>query len=172
MSGILKFCFLQGFWFLAVKVNYSGQIFLLITSILSVILNFYLFKPLMTKLNYFLSLVSFILFGLFHEFIFGYFKLVDYSKNGFPFWLISLYIVFLCYYGDIFNRFLKMNRKILFLLGGIGGAFSYYSGAKISNLEVMTNFYYFFVFILWGFFFPLSLHFFNWLSFSSHQDQT
>jgi hypothetical protein len=161
MSGIIKIIMLQLFWFIAVKCNYELQFALNGIALVLSYLNFYFYKPNIHFKSYNFCLLFFILFGLFHEFILSHLGLIDYGQSGFPWWLSSLYIVFICYYGDIFKKFLGLKWPILFILGGVGGVLSYYSGGRIAGLNILSNYYYLGVFILWGFFFPLSIKYFK-----------
>ena len=73
---------------------------------------------------------------------------------------LSLWIIFICYYGDIFNKLKSLPYSILALIGGAGGTLAYWSAYKL-NAVIITNdnelYYLLFVFIFWLIFFPLSI---------------
>ena len=73
---------------------------------------------------------------------------------------LSLWIIFICYYGDIFNKLKSLPYSILALIGGAGGTLAYWSAYKL-NAVIITNdnelYYLLFVFIFWLIFFPTSI---------------
>jgi len=71
-----------------------------------------------------------------------------------------LWIIFICYYGDVFNKLKSLPYSILALIGGTGGTLAYWSAYKLDAI-IITNeselYYIFFVYIFWLIFFPLSI---------------
>jgi hypothetical protein len=161
---ILKIIILQIFWFLAVKSGENGQNLIFLFSLLITIANFFVYKPKISFVHYNFILLSFVVFGFIQETLYKSLNLVDYGQSTFPLWLLSLYPVFLCYYGDIFNKFKKISPLLLALIGGLGGVSAFWSGEKISQLSVLSNYYFLCIFISWAMFFLLSLNMFNKLS--------
>ena len=74
-----------------------------------------------------------------------------------------MWIVFISYYGDVFDRLKKIPNYFLALLGGIGGCLAYWSAYKLEALSISQDsyaFYLIFTFTLWGIFFPISIWFY------------
>ena len=73
---------------------------------------------------------------------------------------LSLWIIFICYYGDLFNKLEPLPYSILSLIGATGGTLAYWSAYKL-NAVIITNdnelYYLLFVFIFWLIFFPTSI---------------
>lgn len=160
MKYLIKAVLLQGFWFLAVLYGreYTWEIVTL--SFLLTAANYYLYRPQVRLSFYVINLSIFILFGLFHDFFPHWMNWVDYRQESFPFWLTSLYIVFLCYYGDLFNYLQKLPKIVQFLFGSLGGLMAYTGGARLAEIEILSDWYYVAVALMWGVFFVLSLKFF------------
>ena len=76
-----------------------------------------------------------------------------------------MWIVFISYYGDVFNYLKSLRAITLSILGGLGGALAYWSAFQLGAIEVNIekNIHYLLcVFLLWALFFPLSfLLFYN-----------
>ena len=73
---------------------------------------------------------------------------------------LSLWIVFISYYGDIFNSLKELSNIFLSILGGIGGSLAYWTAYKLGAISLYSdnyNYYLIFVFTLWGLFFPFSI---------------
>ena len=71
-----------------------------------------------------------------------------------------MWIVFISYYGDVFNYLKSLPIIILAILGGLGGALAYWSALKLGAIEVSSekNIQYLLcVFLLWVLFFPFSI---------------
>jgi hypothetical protein len=164
MKLILKILILQSFWFLVLKVDKNFQVFVFISSFLLVIANFILYRPKISFKNYTQFFLFVLSFGFFHEGLFYSLNLVSFPHYSGPWFLLSLYVVFVCYYGDIFNKFLNWNYWKLAFLGGGAGLLSYISGVKIAEAQVTSDVYYLGVFFLWAIFFPLSIKIFKKLS--------
>jgi dehydrogenase/reductase SDR family protein 12 len=157
---VLKVILLQAFWYLAVAFGHKYQIPILLSAVTLCVANYFIYKPSVTKGHYFFTLSFFILYGLFQEALFEGLGLVSYGQESFPFWLTALYFVFIGYYGDLFNYLSKKPVSLLFVIGSLGGISSYFGGAKISPIEVLSPYYYLAVGIGWGIFFPLSIKIF------------
>jgi hypothetical protein len=168
---LLKVIILQAFWFLAVKSDSGYEATIFVISILLVALNFLIFKPKILLKSYVGVLVFFILYGVTEIKFFEYLDLVEYGQESFPLWLLSLYPIFLGYYGDIFNKFTKLPLLVLNLIGGLGGVSAFWSGAKLSQLTILSDYYLLGIFISWAIFFPLSLNLFNSFSIQNTGDQ-
>ena len=82
------------------------------------------------------------------------------SKESYRFGYLSLWIVFISYYGDVFDKLKELPNLFLTILGGVGGSLVYWYAYKLGALSIATDsepFYLIFVFVLWGIFFPLSI---------------
>ena len=158
MALVLKAILLQVFWYLTVAYGVQfGEAFFALSLIL-VFANYFLFKPEKPLGHYIFVLCFFLIYGLGESLLLS--RLELYRFKDFPFFLISLYAVFLCYYGDILNYLSKKSPVLLSLIGGLGGVAAFFGGTKISGLEVLSPFYFLGIFISWGIFFPLSIYLF------------
>jgi len=157
---IFKAIFLQLFWYIAVVFGKQYQLILFASSFAIAYLNYFIFKPKISLPHYSLCLLLFTLYGIGQEALLDYMGLVSYGEKSFPPWPTSLYVVFLCYYGDIFNYMKNLNFFLLALIGGAGGVAAFFGGEKLSSLTVLDPLYYGGVFISWFFFFPLSFKIF------------
>lgn len=104
-----------------------------------------------------LLLFGFGLSGLGFDWLTQYFKVVQFKGMGLfllPYWLWSLWILFLWILPDIFVRF-KSSPFVFALLGAIAGPLSYASGVQFGvldlNLALFIPSYVFF----WGIILPL-----------------
>lgn len=166
---VLKIILLQTFWFTAIKYgeNYNYLVFLL--SFLLLGLNYFFFKPRMNLKHYGLFVLGFTLYGALEPLIFQKLTIAEYGNASFPLWFTSLFVIFLCYYGDIFNKFQGLHFALLSLVGGVAGVFAYYSGSKFSNFAGLNDWFYPSIFISWGLFFPVSIKlFYKFLNEESH----
>jgi dehydrogenase/reductase SDR family protein 12 len=157
---LLKIIFLQIFWYLAVSKGSDIQVIVFLTAIAFSFLNFHFYRPAVTLGHYLFTLSCFIIYGLTQELLLEELRLVNYNQDSIPLWLLSLYVVFIGYYGDIFNYLSKKSNLILFLMGSTGGVFAYYSGSKISSIEILSPYYLILIGISWGVFFILSFKIF------------
>lgn len=157
MKIAIKAILLQIFWFIAVLFGPDYSQFVLVASLVLAIANFIIFRPVQNFSMYFATLIVFTLFGALHDYSLEYFKLINYGNTDFPVWLLSLYIVFICYYGDIFNSLYKLAKPVQFVIGGAGGISAYVGGAKLANFSILSSGLYLFIFLAWGTFFVLSL---------------
>jgi hypothetical protein len=164
MKLFLKVLILQAFWFLVLKVDRNFQVFVFIASLFLVILNYIFFRPKISLKNYIKFVLFVSSFGVFHEGLFNLVNLIQFPNHSGPWFLVSLYVVFVCYYGDVFNKFEDWSFWKLTFLGGGAGLLSYTSGVKIAGAQVTSDVYYLGVFFLWGVFFPLSLNVFRKIS--------
>ncbi len=152
---IIKAIFLQIFWYICVYFGPVYQLPITGLTIFLIIINYRVYKPKISLRNYIFLVIFFCIYGVVETLLFSKLSLIKYEY--FPLWLISLYVIFICYYGDIFNYLEKQAIWLLSLIGGVGGAFAFWGGVKISGLEILNNKYYFGVFISWSLFFPISI---------------
>lgn len=160
MMKLIKVIILQIFWYIAVMYGHLYQYPILLASLLMAGFNFFVFRPSVTIKHYFMTLTIFVIYGIVQEWLFQKLGLVDYNQESFPWWLTSLYVVFIAYYGDLFNYLEKKSNLLLFAMGAVGGFAAYFGGAKLSPIKVKSPNYYLAVAISWGIFFPLSFKIF------------
>ncbi|GAB4417208.1 MAG: hypothetical protein OHK0056_26050 [Bacteriovoracaceae bacterium] len=160
MKKLVKIIILQVFWYIAVMYGHLYQYPILVASLIFALANFFIYRPSVTLKHYPAVLLIFVLYGMAQEWLFQEVGLVDYNQDSFPWWLTSLYIVFIAYYGDLFNYLEKKSLLLHFVMGAVGGIAAYYGGAKISPIQVQSSLYYLAVGISWGIFFPLSIKIF------------
>jgi NAD(P)-dependent dehydrogenase (short-subunit alcohol dehydrogenase family) len=167
MNIILKTVILQLYWYLVVLYGSSETYPVsLLLSLVVVFINWTIFKPSIDSVKYLLILLTFILWGFIQDFLLIKFGVL--LVDDFPYWMTSLWIAFLCYYGDIFNKFKVINPLVNALLGGLGGLSSYIAGVKISGVEIQYGselLFYGFVFISWALLFPVTIYLFYKKSF-------
>lgn len=157
MKLIFKAIILQLFWFLAVFFGPAYPYAVLALSVILSVLNYIFYSPIVKKEIYIALSLAFVVFGTFHDFSLQFFGLIDYVAEDFPIWLLSLYVVFICYYGDLFNAINRLPKLVQFVLGGAGGLSAYIGGAKIAGFVILGQGFMVFVALAWGTFFVLSL---------------
>ena len=128
--------------------------------ILIALVNYVVFKPQISKARYCYILVFFSLWGWIQDAILYYTSTVTFQDN--IFWLNSIWIIFIAYFGDVFSKFLNVKNWVLALTGGFAGVFAYWSGCNIADVKV-NNVYQFIsiIFVSWAIFFPVSLRLFE-----------
>ena len=157
---IAKILFLQVFWYIVVYFSTKLEVTFLSIALIFSILNYFIYVSHISVKKYFLAVFLFTLFGIYEINSASYLGLIDYKSATFPMWLLALYTIFICYYGDAFNYLSKLPIVVLSLMGALGGCFAFYGGVKISSIEVLDNLYFVLIGINWAIFFPLSIHLF------------
>lgn len=156
----LKVICLQSLWYFFVKFG-SDQTFKLhaITLALFVfVLNLKFYKNKFSLFHNFVLMIFFSLYGLIETLTLSSLNFLNYEE--FPYWLIAMYIIFLCYYGDIFDYLKDKSWYILSLIGAVGGVFAFYAGVNIAKLQISYPYYYFAIAFSWALFFPVSIKMF------------
>ena len=108
--------------------------------------------------SFFFVALLFTTFGYIHDSSLIWIKII--SSESYSYGFLSLWIVFISYYGDVFNKLKELPLLFLAILGGIGGSLAYWSAYKLGALSISQDrdtFYLIFVFALWTIFFPLSM---------------
>lgn len=159
---LLKIVFLQIVWILIVKqaLPISSELIWLL-ALLICFCNYFIYKTSVSFKRYLFLLSIFVSWGYLQDSLLQALGFLELEGSGL--WLNSLWILFLCYFGDVFNKLNKLNLWQQSLLGAVGGIFSYYSGCKLSGIHITNNELPGFVFIIamsWGVFMPLSLFLF------------
>lgn len=120
-----------------------------------------LVKEVINFIPYILLAFIFLFTGFFQDTILIHFNILLIPSQFPPLWFATLWMVFLCYYGDVFNKMLEFPLWLMSLLGGIGGSLAYYRGLMLIEVETTTLFYPI-VFIVWAIFMPFSLKYFKY----------
>jgi hypothetical protein len=136
----LKIIFLQTYWYLTAYFGRDFPKIFIVLTIGIILINYLLYRPKVGSFNYLKILLFFISFSFLEIKILSYLGLITFQS--FPYWLICLYSVFICYYGDIFNYLKDKKNWVLSLMGGVGGTIAYWGGVKISNLDVFIPYYF------------------------------
>jgi hypothetical protein len=159
---ILKFIILNVFWFLCVKFGPTGlEVHFFIASLILITLNFLTLNKSFNALKYFIFVVFFALFGAMQDGLMLWLGIIELDSVRSLLWLISLWVVFLGYFGDLLNRFKDFEVWKLSLLGAGGGMMAYYGGANIGGISVSSfPAYLTIVAVSWAIFFPLSIRLF------------
>ena len=156
---ILKVIFLQSFWLAIVLFGSSiNEIILISWSIFIVGANFLIYRPAISIGRLFFVTLLFTTFGYIHDSILIWSKFI--LSESYSYGFLSLWIVFISYYGDVFNKLKELPLLFLAFLGGIGGSLAYWSAYKLGALSISQDsytLYLIFVFALWSIFFPLSM---------------
>ena len=157
---LLKILVLQSFWFVAVLFGNQPYSFLLWFLALAIlVLNYSLYKIDLNRTRYCALAIVFSLWGFIQDSILELSNTVDFIHN--TFWLNSLWLVFLAYYGDVLTKFTKLNFMVQGLIGGLAGVLTFWSGFNIGNIAIHNSTMFIcIIFTSWFFFFPLTLNLF------------
>ena len=162
MLMLSKVLVLEALWFIVIFYGKStpSELFLL-GSLLLAFFNYYLFKPKISLGHYNCLLVIFVLSGIVHDGVLMNFLFLKSECYSWSF--LSLWILFLTYYGDIFNRFEQLPKYVNTIIGALGGSLAYLSAAKLGAVELHTGKDMHYVgssALMWAVFFPVSLKLF------------
>ena len=108
--------------------------------------------------SFFFVALLFTTFGYIHDSSLIWLKIIPSESYSYGF--LSLWIVFIAYYGDVFNKLKELPLLFLAILGGIGGSLAYWSAFKLGALRISQDSYtcyLIFVFAFWTIFFPLNM---------------
>ena len=168
---LIKIIALQLLWYIAVfSSQYEHSYMMWPISIMLVFINFKVFKINIPLRKYILFIFAFSSWGFIQDYLLINLGVLKISSV--PLWLNSLWIIFLGYYGDVFNKFKSTNLILLSILGFVGGVLSYYGGCRLSGVEISSDKFIHFTLIIgisWGLFFPITMrifymdNFWNWL---------
>lgn len=160
---LLKALVVNLYWFIAVfygsRMPVFGVLFF-VTALLVTNYKLYFKEPF---LKYFLTTFLLGLLGrILDEILLGLgsFSFVG-TEAGYPFWMWSLYFVFVLYFGDIFNFLAKQRFLVQFVVGAIGGLLAYVGGEKLGAIKLAQGIeIYLLIALLWGGYFTLMMHFY------------
>lgn len=160
MLLVFKIIVLQIYWFL--PITYSSWEYSFIfwpVSMAIAVINYITFKPNVSLKFYFLAIALFSLWGWFQDSLLIFTNTVDFGGN--IFWLNSIWVVFIAYFGDVFNKFTQLKAWQLGLLGGVAGILSYLSGCRLAEVEIVSIWKFgLIIFVSWSLFLPASIKFF------------
>lgn len=158
---LAKIALLQGAWFLIVlKSVYFRPLLTLIFCLFILSLNYVLFKPRVSKKKYVLFSLLFTCAGAVLDGGLIAFDIVKSSSYSLTY--LGLWPIFVCYYDDIFKKFLNVKSVYLGLLGGAGGAMAYWSCLQLNALSSSNELVLLgATFAYWFIFFPGSLHMYH-----------
>ena len=58
------------------------------------------------------------------------------TNESYRYGYLSLWIVFISYYGDVFDKLKELPTFLLTFLGGVGGSIAYWSAYKLCALTI------------------------------------
>ena len=156
-----KFITLQIFFYLTSVYGpkgYGNVFFFIGLSLIN--LNFFFIKKIINPLPYFSLVLIFFFTGLLQDTILIHFGIIKMNSTYPPIWFPTLWMMFLGYYGDVFNKMLDFPIWLMSLLGAIGGSFAYYRGLSSINVLTHDSFYYI-IALVWAVFMPFTLKYFK-----------
>lgn len=164
MTNLFRVIILQILWYIFVKFGVSSYQFLfpllalIVTSLDKLLFAKELSWKQYIQFSFFLLLSGFVIdSGLL------YLSLIDFTgwnQMYSPYYMWSIWLIFIPYYQFAFGKF-----EGKYLISGICGALfapvSYYSGSKIGNLELLSDYSVLGIGLMWGLFFPTSVWLFK-----------
>jgi len=159
--NIFKTIFLYLFWYLIVSIGPQHQFIIYVSTLFLALANFYIFKPPISLAHYLFTLIFFVTYAAIQDTLLKSLGFISYGQVGFAWWFNALYILFLCYYGDLLNPLKKLPIYIKSILGSLGAVVSYYGGSKLAPVIIEDPLYYVFLALSWAIFFPLSFAVFD-----------
>ena len=97
--------------------------------------------------SFFFVVLLFTIYGYIHDSSLIWLNII--TNESYRYGYLSLWIVFISYYGDVFNRLKELPTLFLSILGGVGGSLAYWSAYKLGALSIALDndtFYLIFVF--------------------------
>lgn len=156
---IFKIVLLQLFWFLIVLFGHKfNPLFSILAALLILVFNFLVSKVNISIYRYLFIAAAFTLFGFLHDSILIWSEIV--IKDSYSYSFLSLWIVFIAYYDDVFIKFKNAPILAISLIGAFGGALAYWSAYKLEALSLFPERNIFYVLLpgaMWAVFFPTSM---------------
>jgi len=156
IKEIIKFSALKVFWFIA--VFYGPKFYdmpIVILALLIAGLNEIFFTQRVSRKKYYLFGLGLTIVGAIQNQLLIAFGQISFEGSFVPFWFLSLYIVFICYY-EYFDYLTKKSNISNFVLGAVSGCFSYYAGREMGSIE-FNNMAFLWIGLNWGLFFLMTL---------------
>ena len=126
----MKLLVLQAFWYFSIK--YGQIIFFPITAIILFLVDGFIFR-LKNFGRYLIFSILLVCLGLAMDKTFVLLGYLTWGDLFYPYQLLSVWIIFPCYYTIFFERF-KSKVFLSFIIGAVFGPFAYVSGGKISGV--------------------------------------
>jgi hypothetical protein len=120
-------------------------------------LNYYTVKDMISFLPYTGFIIAFGVSGILLNTALIYTGDLQLIDNRVPLWHASMWMLFACYYGDIFNKMLTFPLWAMSLLGAIGGSLGYRRGFSTSSDVVISDEFYLLIALFWAVYMPISL---------------
>lgn len=160
---ILKVLCLQSFFVMTSKYAPKGyEVTFLFLAIVLMFINYYFIRSVMKFHYYLFMMIIFFAFGFIQDTVLIYFGFLKMNSTFPPIWFATLWLIFLGYYGDVFNKMLYFPLWLSAILGAIGGTLAYYRGISMINVEI-HDYFYLIVAGIWAVFMPISLRLFRFL---------
>jgi hypothetical protein len=156
-----KLLILQSFFYITSiygPKGYGTQLFFI--GLLVMGINYFVIKHLISFSSYLLMILIFFFTGFLQDTLLIYLGVMKMNSTFPPIWLPTLWMMFLGYYGDVFNKMLDFPIWAMSILGAIGGSLAYYRGLMSINIETHEYFYYL-MGLVWAVFMPFSLKLFK-----------
>ena len=159
MISFLRIIVFQSLWFLfAYWGTWDYQYLVPIIALISVILDWKLANSQITFRNLIIFLIFLLICGVMIDSILFHYQWILTQKHHHlsPMNMWGFWIIFAPYYDFAFDKF-KQNKLLAIVFALIGAPMAYQGGSKLANFDV-TQVGFILIAILWGIFFPLSLH--------------
>jgi hypothetical protein len=165
MKIAIKAILLQLIWFAITWLGPMGYWYLLIpASYLLVVIDFKIYLPKISFFNYLSLATGFAFIGLVVDYLLYHFQLISFKSGSFEIWQLSMWIIFVPYYDQIFKSFTK-SKIIAFIFGAFGGPMAYIGVQQMGGLVINNNLITLTILgIFWGVFLILSLKLYQTLS--------
>lgn len=172
---LIKIVALQAFWFFVVLYGHTIMpLWQLALAAGLLVLDYLVFKPKVSLGRYLFLITIFLLAGVINDY--GLIGIGMIEGESYQLGNLSLWIVFLAYYEEIFVKFKNLSLPLVALIAGVAGAMTYWSAAKLGGIVIIQEKHIEFLlsqFVFWGVFFPLSLRlYFNNKYWSRFLDKT
>ncbi len=156
---LFKIVVLQLFWLMIVLYGKGIAPFIQITAGATLLfLDYIFFSPAPSKGRYLFLLGLLVTFGYLNDSSLIWLNLI--YKDSYQYGNLSLWIIFLAYYEQIFAKLRSVSPLLTSMIGGTAGAFTYWSAAKLGAIMIipeMEEKFLLMQFFFWAAFFPLSL---------------
>ncbi len=154
---IVKVLVLQTFFVFTSKYGPQGygQHFFALGVVLTLI-NYFLVKEIIQAKHYALMAAIFFFSGFILDTVLINLGILGIGSTFPPIWFPTLWLIFLCYYGDVFRKMLDFPIWLMAILGSLGGSLAYQRGLIHTNANLSPLFYPI-IALIWAGFMPFSL---------------
>lgn len=156
--NILRVVFFQIVWIIFAGWKFPFEYFAPILALIFIFVDYLIFygEKSLSKLSIFFVFI--LVSGVLVDSLllnFGFISFHQHSSIISPYYLWSIWIIFIPYYQFAFYKF-KGKLYLSLPLAIIGAPFAYYGGAKFGNL-IIHEYAFLAIAICWSFFFPISI---------------